>query len=96
MNPYTIYASPSQVLIKTAENHRKIRKSKKWTQVELAERTGVSLGSIKRFEQSGKISFSSLLKLAHALGRLSDFEKLFEVDELSNIEKLFSKKMRGE
>ena len=47
------------------------------TQSELAERSGVSLGSLKRFERTGEISWVSLLALAEALDVLSDFERLF-------------------
>ena len=47
------------------------------SQQELAERSGVSLGSIKRFESSGQVSLASLLEIALVLGRLGDFEALF-------------------
>jgi transcriptional regulator with XRE-family HTH domain len=47
------------------------------SQQELAERSGVSLGSIKRFEGSGLISLSSLLEIALVLGCLGDFDTLF-------------------
>ena len=39
-----------------ASNVQKLRKRKKISQKELAERSGVSLGSLKRFEQTGEIS----------------------------------------
>ena len=38
----------------------RLRKRKKITQKQLAARSGVSLGSLKRFEQSGEISLQSL------------------------------------
>lgn len=47
------------------------------TQMELAKRSGVSLGSVRRFESSGLISLSALLGIALALGNLEDFEHLF-------------------
>ena len=47
------------------------------SQKELAGRSGVSLGSIKRFESSGLVSLSSLLEIALVLGRLDGFERLF-------------------
>lgn len=47
------------------------------SQKELAERSGVSLGSVKRFETGGLISLSSLLEIALVLGRLQDFDALF-------------------
>lgn len=97
MNKYSVHKLPKDILLETAAKHRKLRKQHKLSQSELAKRSGVSLGSIKRFEQTGKISFESLLKLAHLLGRLPDFEQLFQVDDqLSAIEKLFSDKTRSE
>jgi len=56
---------------------RNARKTVKMSQTTLAERSGVSLGSIKRFERTGEISLSSLLKLALVLGYESDFNNLF-------------------
>lgn len=95
MNKYSVNKLPKDILLETAVKHRTIRKLQKLSQQELAKRSGVSLGSIKRFEQTGKISFESLLKLAHLLGKLSDFESLFQANnQLDAIEKLFSDKTR--
>jgi transcriptional regulator with XRE-family HTH domain len=57
------------------------RKSLKYTQDELATRSGVSLGSLKRFESSGKISLESLLKLALVLECLEGFSGVCEESE---------------
>jgi len=57
------------------------RKVLKITQSELAARSGVSLGSVKRFEQSGQISLESFLKVAFVLDCLEDFEKVCEERE---------------
>ncbi|OGT19049.1 MAG: hypothetical protein A2342_06565 [Gallionellales bacterium RIFOXYB12_FULL_54_9] len=43
----------------------------------LAERSGVTEASLKRFELTGDISMDSLLRLALAMECLSDFETLF-------------------
>ncbi len=95
MSKYSLDKLPSDILMETAEKHRKLRKARKWSQIELAKRSGVSLSSIKRFEQTGKISFVSLLKLAHVLGRLKDFEALFIQDEIpEDVIKLFRSKNR--
>ncbi len=96
MNRFSISKLPSDVLKDIAEKCRQLRKESKMSQAELAERSGVSHGSVKRFERTGKISFESLLKLAHILGRLSEFESLFlQKEDLSKIEKLFSDKTRN-
>jgi transcriptional regulator with XRE-family HTH domain len=92
---YTINKIPSDILKETASRHRALRKQLKMSQEELANRSGVSLGSIKRFEQTGKVSFESLLKLVHVLGRLEDFDLILKPkDKFDKIEKLFSDKTR--
>lgn len=96
MNSYSVYKLPKDILKETAQKHKATRKELKLSQAELAERSGVSLGSIKRFESTGKIAFESILKLAHILGRLSEFESIFAPKEdLVKIEQLFSDKIRN-
>ncbi|MFY0606250.1 MAG: helix-turn-helix transcriptional regulator [Cyclobacteriaceae bacterium] len=68
---------PSEVQIEIAQRVRNQRKVLKLSQEELAIKSGVSFGSVKRFETSGKISLESLLKLAVVLGSLEDFDQLF-------------------
>lgn len=90
MKNYSINKTPSQVQLELAERFKKLRKYKKLSQSELSDKSGVSLGSIKRFEYTGQISLESLLKLAHLFDRLDDFEEVFKMDEdLKKIEKLF-------
>ena len=60
-----------------AEAVRTRRLSLNLTQMGLQQRSGVSLGTIKKFEHSGKISLESLLQLAIALGATKGFESLF-------------------
>ena len=88
---YSLEPTPIEVSLELATRLKKIRRQLKVSQADLAERSGVSLGSLKRFENSGKISLESLLKLAHLLGKLKDFDNLLQVDsELKDIEKLFT------
>lgn len=56
---------------------RNKRKALKFSQEELAKRSGVSLGSMKRFENTGEISLTSLLKIAVVLECEDDFNSLF-------------------
>ncbi len=56
---------------------KRLRKRKKITQLELAEISGVSFGSLKRFEQTGEISLSSFTKLAIALKVEEELDELF-------------------
>lgn len=56
---------------------RALRLELNLSQQTLSEKSGVSYGSLKKFEQTGHISLESLLKLALVLGRMDDFKKLF-------------------
>ncbi len=95
MSNYSIQKTPTELLKEVANKLRAIRKQQKMSQTNLAERSGVSLGSLKRFESTGKISFESLLKLSNILGRLKDFETILEPEtDMGDIEELFSDKTR--
>lgn len=66
------------IVEKLVEREKKFRKSKNLSQVSLAKRSGVSYASIRRFESTGEISLSSLLKIANALDCLEDFNQIFK------------------
>ena len=89
MSKYSINKLPSDILKSTAQNVAGLRKEMNLTQKDLEYKSGVSYGSIKRFERSGKISFESLLKIAEALGRLDEFETLLLPKDYKRLEELF-------
>lgn len=62
---------------KIAERFRCIRKRRSISQQRLSEMSGVSYGSIKRFESTGQISLLSLTRLAMALDVADDLRSLF-------------------
>ena len=94
MGKYSISKLPSDVLKDIAIKHRNIRKKAKLSQAALASRSGVSLGSIKRFENTGLISLHAFLKLLHMLGRLEEFDMILESKDTIDVEHLFSSKTR--
>ena len=63
MNNFDFLRSPGEISKDIAGRMSRRRKEKKITQVQLAKYSDVSLGSIKRFERTGEISLSSLIKL---------------------------------
>jgi len=75
---------------KLAERVARIRKRRKMSQKELSEKSGVSFGSIKRFETTGQISLISLTKLAIALGCENEITELFLEVPYRNIEEVIS------
>ena len=66
----------------------KLRKRKKLSQSALAEKSGVSFGSLKRFEQTGDISLQSLTKLAIALGIEDELDQLFSEVPFASIDEV--------
>ncbi len=82
--------TPEQVSAGLAGRLRELRLARGWRQVTLAERSGVSLGSLRRFEKSGRVSLQNLLRLAFALGRLDDFDLLFQAAPATSMAELES------
>jgi transcriptional regulator with XRE-family HTH domain len=95
MNRYSVVKQPADVMRELAENTAALRKQKGYSQAELARRSGVSLGSLRRFEQTGQVSLESLLLITQLLDRLGDFDEVLKpIEDLAEIEKLFSDKTR--
>jgi transcriptional regulator with XRE-family HTH domain len=90
--------TPHEIQLILKQRIKRLRLINEWTQAELAERAGITLASLKRFESTGKISLERLSLIALALGRLNDLMQLFEEPEiitLSDIPKLTKKRQRG-
>jgi len=80
--------TPEEVRQSLAKRFKALRLRKGWKQETLATRSGVSLGSLKRFESLGEVSLSRLLRLAHALGCLDAFNQLAETPTVSSMAEL--------
>jgi transcriptional regulator with XRE-family HTH domain len=92
---YGLNKKPADWMLEMAKRHKMLRKQAGFTQSELARRSGVSLGSLKRFETSGQISIQSLFLLIDVLGRLDDFDTILKpIENMREIERLFSDKKR--
>lgn len=66
------------VMLNLVERFKLRRKEYGVTQKKLSQISGVSYASIRRFETTGEISLTSLLKLSDAIGILSDFNWVFK------------------
>lgn len=75
-----------------AKRLKDIRKRKKLSQEDLAYKSGVSLGSLKRFESTGKISLLSFTKLAKVIGYSDDIEDLFTEPRYESIEEVINER----
>ncbi len=93
----TIINTPSTTSQQIAQKARLKRLEKNLSQQTLSEKSGVSLGVIKKFERSGKISLESLLKIALVLEALQDFQNLFQTstsEQFQSLDTLLAHKER--
>lgn len=67
------------------EREKQRRKKMHLSQRNLANKSGVSYASIRRFESIGEISFNSLLKIANALDCLEDFNLIFKMPVVKSL-----------
>lgn len=81
-----ILASPSDIVGAMAQRAKALRLSQNLSQEGLASRAGVSLGTLKLFERSGKASLETVLRIAFALGAEQEFGELFPPQPISRIE----------
>lgn len=72
-----VWETAEELNQKLAERVRNIRRRRSISQQKLADMSGVSYGSIKRFEQTGQISLLSLTRIAMALDIAGELRNLF-------------------
>ena len=72
-----IWETAEELNQKLARRVRNLRKRRSISQEKLAQMSGVSYGSIKRFEASGQISLISLTKIAMALEIADELRTIF-------------------
>lgn len=82
--------TPDIIQREIAERMRKRRKEFRYSQAELAKRSGVSLGSLKRFEREHEISLASLVKLSLALDCQDELDGLFAKMHYRSIEEVIA------
>ena len=75
---------------KLAGRIRNIRKRRSISQQKLADMSGVSYGSIKRFETTGQISLVSLTRIAMALGIADELRTIFSQVPYRNIQEVIN------
>ena len=80
--------TPREIDQLLADRIRAIRRRRKISQQKLSEKSGVSYGSIKRFEQTGEISLLSLTRIAIALELEGELLDLFAEVPFRSIEEV--------
>lgn len=85
------FKTEQEISLEIAGRIRAARVTRGLTQSKLSERAGLSLGSYRRFEQTGRIEFVRLIRVAQVLQLDRDFETLFHrppVQTLDELERL--------
>ena len=72
-----IWETAEELDLKLAQRVRNIRKRRSISQEKMASMSGVSYGSVKRFESTGQISLLSLTKIAMALDIADELRNIF-------------------
>lgn len=88
--------SPAELARSLGQNAKQLRLARNLSRKTLAELSGVSESSIKRFEVSGSITLESLILLAAALDQLASMATLFKPEQPNSIAELKNaKRKRG-
>jgi transcriptional regulator with XRE-family HTH domain len=83
---------PSTIAKRISHNMKQRRLDLNFTQEVLSEKSGVSLGSLKRFEAISEISLKSLLQLAISLNATELFNDLFKIEKSERIDDILKQK----
>lgn len=83
-----VWETAEEIDQQLAARMRNIRRRRSISQEALSQMSGVSYGSVKRFEATGKISLLSLTKLAIALDCADEVKNMFQKIPYKNIKEV--------
>lgn len=81
-----------EIAEKIASDVKELRLRENLTQQALANKSGVSLGSLKRFESTCEISLKNLIQLALTLRVQSNLVNVFNIPEPQTIDEIIKEK----
>ncbi|MBO4952435.1 MAG: helix-turn-helix transcriptional regulator [Lachnospiraceae bacterium] len=85
-----VWETAEELDMALAKRVKNIRKRRSISQQELAARSGVSYGSVKRFETTGQISLLALTKIAMALDLADELRGIFTQVPYRNIQEVIN------
>ncbi len=72
------FITPRETQQMLTQRLKDLRLEQGWSRAELAERSGVNINTLIRFERTGNISLERFLILCFTLSRITDFENLLK------------------
>ena len=85
-----ILETPEEINLKIADRLKNIRKTRRISQKKISEISGISYGSIKRFETTGQMSLLSLTRIATALDVVNELREIFSQVPYKNIQEVIN------
>ena len=82
---------PEEIAASVAERARELRLAQNLSQAGLAAMSGVSEGSLKRFERTGQASFELVLRVALALDATAELETWFSPPPVRSIDEALTR-----
>ena len=73
------------------ERAKQLRLLRELDQVGLAERAGLGVATIRRFEKTGFASLPNVLRIAHALQAEAGFDRLFEAPPYASLDEALAR-----
>jgi len=89
--------TPKEVAVALSERAKELRLSRNWKRSTLSQRSGVSISSLRRFEQKAKISLDNLLKIMSTFGRINEIDMLLlppAIQSIDDLDRIKSKKRK--
>lgn len=83
-----LHDNPDEIAKEMANDFRKRRIEKNLTREQVADKSGVAVSNITRFEQKGLISLKNLIGIAIALEYTSEIKNVFSQPKYSTMEEL--------
>lgn len=80
--------SPGEIALRVGANARATRLGKNLSRKTLAQMSGVSESTIKRFESSGQVTLDALVLLANALGTTQQLVELFSQGSPASLDEI--------
>jgi transcriptional regulator with XRE-family HTH domain len=86
--------APADVARAVAERARARRLALGLTQEQVAERVGIGLSSLRRFEGTGRIAFDALVRLAFVLEAVEELGGLFPEPAFASLDEVVARPKR--